>query len=266
MGGLPRPSYAVTRSYPAIRTIAALVLREMSTRFGRQPGGYAWAILQPLGMIILLAIGFSLLARSPALGTSFILFKATGLMVFQLFRAPTRTVGGSLSYSRALLSYPGVTWIDAVIARFLLNSMVIIIVTVIILTGIIVYEGQSLILNWPMILASLGLTSMLAFGFGVFNAFMSERFDLYDSIWSMLTAPLMLASGIIFLYDDMPQIAQEILWYNPLVHTVGMMRAGFYSIYNPQYISLTLVLLCALIPMVFGLIMLRRHHRELLIR
>ena len=37
---LPKGRGMAQRSVPALRTIAALVLREMSTRFGRKPGGY----------------------------------------------------------------------------------------------------------------------------------------------------------------------------------------------------------------------------------
>lgn len=266
MGDPPSGAYAITRSHPALRTIGALILREMSTRFGRQPGGYIWAILQPLGVIILLSFAFSLLSRTPALGVSFILFKATGIMIFQLFSTPVQLVSKSLSYSRALLSYPGVVWIDTLIARYVLNTVVTVIVTIIILTGTIMFEGLSLILDWGMILKAIALTALLSLGVGVFNSFMSERFDVYSNLWRILTAPLMIASGILMLYDDLPQLAQEVLWYNPLIHTVGMMRAGFYSTYDPQYISVSLVLLYALIPLVLGLIFLRRHHRELLTR
>lgn len=254
------------RSFPTLRTVGALVLREMSTRFGRTPGGYIWALLQPLGTIIMLSLAFSLLVRTPSLGSSFVLFKATGLMVLQMFRVVSNMVSKSMSFSKALMAYPGVTWVDAVLARFILNALVVTLVTAIILTGIIIYEDLSPLLDWQMILGAMLLTAMLAFGFGVFNAYMSERFDIYDNIWSIATTPLMIASGILFLFDDLPRFAQDILWYNPLIHTVGMMRAGFYSVYQPQYISISFVLIVALVPTALGLMLLRRHHRDLLIR
>ncbi len=261
---LPKGRGMAQRSVPALRTIAALVLREMSTRFGRKPGGYLWALLGPLGIIIMLAFGFSLLARTPALGTSFLLFQATGLLVYQLFRGTSRLVGVSLTYSKSLLIYPGVTWIDAVIARFLLNTTVSVVVMIIILTGVVIYQDISLILDWGMIVSGVALTILLAFGFGVLNAYLSERFEIYDNLYAIATAPLLLASGVVFLYDDLPVLAQEVLWYNPLIHTIGMMRAGFYSVYQPQYLSPGLVVFSALVPMALGLLLLRRYHRELL--
>lgn len=57
----------------SMRSVSALMLREMSTRYGRTPGGYIWAILEPLGMIIILGLAFALLVRVPAMGTSFLL-------------------------------------------------------------------------------------------------------------------------------------------------------------------------------------------------
>jgi capsular polysaccharide transport system permease protein len=244
----------------------ALMLREMSTRFGRTPGGYAWVIIQPLAVIVILAIAFSVMLRTPSLGTSFLLFKATGFMVLAQFRQIAHMVGASLNFSKALLEYPGVLWIDAIVARFILNGLVIILVTWIILQGIVLYEGLTLVLDWAAILSAIALSLLLGLGVGCLNCFLFLRFDVWQQAWAILTAPLFIISGVILLYEDLPKAVQGILWYNPLYHTTGLMRQGFYSTYTPTYISVTYVVFCALIPMVLGLLLLRRFHRELLER
>ncbi|MBB4208469.1 ABC transporter permease [Roseinatronobacter bogoriensis] len=118
---MPENALAAGRAPSAVqaslRAVAALVLREMSTRYGRTPGGYLWAIPEPLGLIVILSLAFSLLARPPALGTSFLLFKATGLMILHAFMVLCGQVGNALTFSRPLLRYPRVAWIDAVMAR-----------------------------------------------------------------------------------------------------------------------------------------------------
>lgn len=254
------------RSFAMLRSVGALVLREMSTAYGRKPGGYIWAIIQPLATIMVMALAFSVLQRSPALGTSFILFKATGILVFQMFRNVSRMVAASLTYSGSLLIYPGVTWLDAIIARFVLNGLVIVIVSFLILGGDIVIEGLTLILYWPAILLSASLALFLGFGFGVLNCYLSERIEIYSNIWNIATAPLMIVSGVLVLFDELPESVQEVLWYNPLVHVVGLSRMGFYSIYRPDYVSVGYVVVCALVPLVLGLILLRRNHSDLLNR
>lgn len=253
-------------TFAAFRSISALLLREMGSRYGRSPGGYIWALVQPLGIIILLAFAFSLLARTPALGTSFVLFKATGFLLLQAFNNIGGTVGGALTYSRSLLLYPRVTWMDAVIARFLLNTLVIWVVSFLILTGIVIVQDLSVTLHWGKVFLSMTLATLLGLGFGCINAFMFTRFPIWTNVWSILTAPLFLISGVIILYENMPPFAQSILWYNPLLHVTGMMRDGFYSVYNPTYISVPYVLTFALIPMVIGLLLLRQFHRDLLFR
>ena len=261
-----RPADSSLRRTNAFRSVAALMLREMAARFGRKPGGYVWAVLQPLAIIIVLAYAWSLLMRSPSLGTSFLLYKATALLILQIFRSTATAVGKGLTYSRALLAYPGVTWIDALLARFTLNAVIGVVVTWIILTGIILYEDIRTVFDWPKIILAVALTCLLGFGAGVMNCFLFERVPVYENIWRIMTAPLMIISGVIFHYEQMPHVAQQVLWYNPLLHLTGLIRDGFYPTYRPEYVSLAYVMLCALVPMVLGLLLVRRYHLDLINR
>lgn len=253
-------------SYPAARTIAALVLRETSTRFGRTPGGFIWAILQPLAIIVIMGLAFSLIARTPSLGTSFIFFKATGMLPFFLFRNLATTIGKSLSFSSALIAYPGVTWMDAVLARLILNVMVSLVVSTLILTGIVLVEGLTLIIDWDRVIEAYALAVVLGFGVGILNCYLFERFDVWNNVWNIMTAPLMIISGVIILYEELPAVAQKFLWYNPVMHITAMAREGMYSIYQPSFVSVPYVVSCALVPMVLGLLLVRKHHLYLLNR
>jgi capsular polysaccharide transport system permease protein len=250
----------------ALRVIAALMLREMSTRYGRTPGGYVWAVAEPLGLIIVLGLAFELIAQAPSLGTSFFFFKATGFMVLQVFTVLGGQVGNALTFSKPLLRYPRVTWVDAIAARFLLNYLVVIIVTLLILWGISLYDGLTLVIDWGPVLLAMGGAAMLGLGLGCLNCYLFMRFPVWNQLWRILTQPLFLISGVIFLYEDMPAMAQQLTWYNPLMHLTGLMREGFYPLYRPTYISLTYVGIWAMVPMVLGLVLLRRYHRELLNR
>lgn len=264
------PTYGIRATPPvavaSFRAISALMLREMATRYGRTPGGYIWAVVEPLGMILILGYAWSLLARSPSLGTSYFLFKGTGFLVLQVFVILSTQVGRSLNFSRKLLLYPRVTWVDAIAARFLLNAMVIYTVSFLILAGFLIYEDVNSVLRWGAILIAMGGAAVLGLGAGCLNAYLFGRFPVWEQLWAIATRPLFLISGVLMTYEDMPAFAQEILWYNPVIHLTGLMRVGFYPMYRPDYISLIFVASCALIPMIAGLLLLRRHHRELLYR
>ena len=62
------------RKFRTFRAVMALVLREMTTTYGRSAGGYIWAFVQPIAGIALLTFIFTLIARTPPLGTNFPFF------------------------------------------------------------------------------------------------------------------------------------------------------------------------------------------------
>lgn len=265
-GAAPVLSPAPPPRLAALRVIVALMLREMSTRYGRTPGGYIWGILEPLAAILFLSVGFSLVLRTPALGTSFLLFYTSGYLPFHLYQSVSNMVAASVRFSKPLLKYPAVTWLDAVLARFLLNSLTGILVTVILITGILTVIDSRTMLDLPPIIEAMSLALLLGLGVGVLNCALSGLYPLWEVIWSILTRPLFLASGIFFLFDNMPPLAQEILWYNPLVHIIGLMRTGFYQTYTGVYVNETYVVAVSLILLTMGLLLLGRYHREILNR
>jgi len=260
------PALAGNRRFASTRTVAALILREMSTRYGRTPGGYLWAILEPLAAIIVLSVAFSLVMRTPPLGTSFLLFYASGYLPFDLYQTLSRVVSKAISFSRPLLLYPAVTWVDAVFARFLLNSLTGLLIAALLLGGILIVTENRAVLDMMPVVTAMALAMILGLGVGILNCALIGLFPIWDVTWSIITRPLFIASGIFFLYDTMPPLAREILWYNPLIHIVGLMRTGFYPTYTAAYVNEVYVLAVALICMALGLMLLGRYHRDILNR
>ena len=248
----------------SLSTIVALMLREMSTRYGRSPGGYLWALLVPMGGIAVMAFGFSLVLQTPPLGNSFMLFYATGMLPFSQFTELDNTVSRALRYSKALLAYPAVRWIDAILARFLLNLLTKLVVTAIVLSSIMMISDTRTFVDVGAIVMALSMAAALGFGMGVMNCALDGLFPAWEMIWSIITRPIFLASGVLLLYRDMPPNVQEILWWNPLLHVVGEMRAGFYPLYESSYISPTYVFGVALSLLAMGLLLVRRHHLTIL--
>ncbi len=254
----------VNRSFPALRSIMALILREMTSRYGRSPGGYLWAILEPLGGILILSLGFSLIVRTPSLGNSFLLFYATGYLPFQIYMSVSNAVARSVSYSRALLFYPAVTWLDAMIARTALNALTGLLVTYILLTGIFVLTETRTVVELAPVVQALALAILLGTGVGAFNCVISGLFKAWEQIWSIAMRPIFIVSGIFFLYEDMPPNVAAILWWNPLLHITGLMRRGVYATYRADYVSVAYVFAVSLGCLAMGLLLMGRYHRRIL--
>lgn len=246
------------------RTVMALMLREMSTTYGRSAGGYAWAFLEPILGVALLSILFSMAFRTPPIGDNFPLFYASGYLPFTMFNGLSQKIARSVQFSRPFMGYPCVTFVDTLVARLLLNMLTDMVVLGVVLIGIL------LVFDLPfwMDLGNLGLTVLLvtlfSAGVGTLNCFLMTSFPVYERIWSILTRPLFLISGIFFTFESMPPQIQDILWYNPLVHLIGMTRQSLYPTYGGEYLSPGYVALIGLITLFFGLLLLQRHFRRLM--
>lgn len=254
------------RSFGSVRATSALILREMATTYGRSPGGYIWAILEPIAGIALLSLVFSAAFRGPALGTNFPIFYATGMLPFVMFTDVHGKVALSLMFSKQLLTYPTVTYIDALVARFILNTMTQLMIGYIILVGIMLAFETRVNPDLVVIVQAYALAALLALGIGTLNCYLFSRFPVMQRAWSILMRPMFLISCIFFLFETLPPTYQNILWYNPLVHIIGLMRRGFYGTYDASYVSVTYIVGLSLGCMALGLLLLRRHHRDILHR
>ncbi|MGB3406101.1 MAG: ABC transporter permease [Jannaschia sp.] len=249
-----------------LRTIGALVLREMSVTYGRAPGGYIWIVLEPVLGIALLSAIFSLGFRSPRLGDNFPMFYATGILPFVLFNDISARVANSINFSRSLLNYPRVTFIDAMVARLVLAILSQLLVTYIILVGIQMIWDTRTTLEIGRVLMAISMAIVLGMGVGSLNCFLFTMFPLWQRAWVILTRPLFLVSGILILYESLPETIRHWFWWNPLMHVTGEMRGAFYLEYEATYVSYAYVFACGMIPLVLGLLFLRQYHRDMLER
>lgn len=258
----PAPRLRARRARTA-RSIMALMLREMSSTYGRSPGGYAWALLEPIGAIAIftLIISLGLRIRAPSIGVSFELFFATGVLPYRMFLANARNIAAAISFSRALLLYPSVTYTDAIFARFFLQVLIHSMVFVLVMAGILIIFDTRALIHLPSILLSLSMAASLGLGLGVLNAYLFPTFPIYKSIWGIVTTPLFIMSTIVYAYEDMPQIGQDFLWYNPLVHIVGIMRRGFFGIYDASWASPVYVFGLSAVLALLGFVLLGRYYR-----
>ncbi|EAR49441.1 putative cell surface polysaccharide export ABC-2 transporter permease protein [Oceanicola granulosus HTCC2516] len=266
---IPPPLMPSHRPHPfrtSIRTITALILREMATRYGRSPGGYIWAILEPAGMVAFLSLGFSLMLRSPPLGTSFLLFYATGMLPFTYYNTMQKSASRSLSYSKALLTYPIVTWIDAVLARIILNGMTGLLVGYIVIGTVLALSDTRATVEFGPALEAYTMAWMIGVGVGLVNCVLLSFFALWNTVWSIVTRPMFIVSGVLFLYEDLPQAAQAVVWWNPVMHVTGLMRTAVYPMYEATYVSRIYVYGISMTLIALGLLLVARYHKDVLER
>ncbi|WP_102223976.1 ABC transporter permease [Acidimangrovimonas sediminis] len=258
-----RPYQGPKARFALPRNITALMLREMATTYGRSPGGYLWALIDPIGGIAVLTLVFTFFLRRPPLGDNFPLFYATGYLPFLLYNAVAQNLSQAILYSRPLLAYPRVTFLDALVVRFVLAFLTQVLAMYIVIAGIVAVFGLRPWVDPWAAGNALGMAAALGAGVGTLNCYLMTAFPAWARIWAIVTRPLFLISGAFFLYEGLPLPAREVLWFNPLIHVTAEMRAGFYPTYEAAFVSSSFVYLAALTALAAGLMLLRRHSRTM---
>jgi len=243
-----------------LRTVFALTLREMSTTYGRSPGGYIWAFVEPIGGIALLSIVFALISHTPPLGRNFPLFFASGLLPFMMYQSTAVNVGQAIRFSKPLLTYPRVTYVDAIVARFALNALTQIVIASVTIVGIVLSGGLRFDADIILCARAAAMAFALGLGVGVVNCYLMSAFPVWQFVWAVLNRPLFVVSGIFFLIDPLPQSVRAILLGNPVAHVIMRMRSGLYPNYDGGLTSELFVYLVSLCLLALGVLLLHRSH------
>ena len=242
-----------------VRSVAALVMREMATTYGRSPGGYLWAVLEPVAAIALLSFAFSMAFRAPSLGVSFPLFYATAYLPYMLFHDVASKTAQAIRFSRPLLGFNAVTWSDVILARFALNAFTHVVVGALVIGGMLVLLETRSAPDMAVVAQAVGLAAILALGVGTLNAFLFLAFPAWERVWVIITRPLFIISGVFFLFEDVPPEMRDVLWFNPLFHVTGLARRGFYAGYDAAYVSPVYAASLGIVTLLLGLLLLARH-------
>lgn len=237
------------------RVLFALVMREMTTRFGRSVAGYLWAFIEPVAFIALLSLVFAQVAHTPPIGRSFPLFFATGYLAFGFYNDIASLTGRSVNVNRPLLSYPAVTPLDTVLARLLLQVLTGLTVAAAVFAGILAIFDDPVHLRPVPLITAFALGAFLGFGVGLLNVTLFALSKGWEVAYGVLSRPVVFISCVFYTFDSLPLFAREILWWNPVVHMVGLLRSGFYPVYDGYYVSVLYVGSLALGLSVLGLVL-----------
>ncbi len=251
------------RKFGGMRVIFALMLREMATTYGKSPGGYVWAVLEPVAGIALLTFVFAMALPEPPLGTNFPFFYAGGYLVFMAYLNISNKMMVAVRFSKPLLFYPAVRYSDALFARFVLNAMTELLVILVVMIGIVVIWDLRPGFDVPAMMNAVSMALVLAIGIGTLNCLLVSLFPVWERVWAIANRPLFIISTLFFLFEIVPHPFGDILWFNPLVHVVGQMRIGMYPSYAGEYVSPAYVYGIGLTCFALGLLLLNRYDRDI---
>ena len=236
------------------RVIMALMLREARTRYGRMKVGYLWALVEPTIHIALFSLLFSYRWVTVPLGSSVLLFLATGFLTFFGFRNVMSRTSGAYGSNEALLSFPVVRVMDVFLGRALLELATWLTVTFLILGGLILFGVAPLPHDIPKILGAILALFAIGFGAGIVVGILSEFWATFGSLMSVPLRLLYFTSALFFLPDAIPSAMRDILAWNPVLHGITLFREGYYQGYDSHMLDEGYLIVWAIGSVLCGLV------------
>lgn len=248
-----------------VRVVLSLIFRETRVRFGGTRLGYVWALIEPILHVAVLSAIYVVWGRTAPMG-NLQMFFITGIMPFFLFSHTSSQLSRAITSNAQLLRLPPITNMDIVFAKALLQGLTWIIVFFVLL--FIVALGGKLVL--PEHVEECGaaafFTFLLGFGFGLNNAVLNVMFKSWERVYSAVTRPLYLLSGVFYLVDSLPDQARRVLVWNPLVHAIEWFREGYFTNFSSLTLDRSYLIKWSIASVVLGLCMERAFRRRLHLR
>ena len=238
--------------------IYALLLRELSSRFGRSRGGFLWVLVEPIAHLLIPVVIRGFVKQGLTPGVDFPIFIVYGILPFLLFKAICLQIVDGVNSGLGLLSYRQVLLMDVFISKALAYFVIQAIVFVIVLTGLAMFDFPVVPARPVEFAGVLALTVTLAFGLGLLLAAIASMIPDAKAVIKVMFMPLYLVSGVLFPVTRFPDDWVQLMALNPVLHLVELSRVMAIDRYEAmEYLSVEYPVALALTTTIVGLMLYR---------
>lgn len=211
----------------------------MRTRFGRSYYGYLLAILWPLSHIIIIGGASYMTHKYVPIGDDPAIFVVTGIVPFIFCLYPARFMTLTLVQNKPLLQFSIIKPLHLILARSALEILSATTVFCIFMTILTIANVDIMPENVYRAGLVIGVTIFLGLGMGAFGVILCLINPMIGMVVTVLSITLLyLTSGAFLSYSLFPQNIMDIIWFNPLYHTVSILRSAYYEGFNADKCSL----------------------------
>lgn len=225
------------------RVIGALIMREMITRYGRHNIGFLWLFLEPILFTLGVTTLWIMIKATHGTNLPITAFAVTGYSSLLLWRNCSNRSVKAIEVNTSLLYHRYVKVFDLFAARLILEivgatSSLFLLTAMFTLFGLMSPPADILtaLIGWLLL-------AWFAFGLSLIVGAVSERSEVVERIWHVITYLMFPLSGAAFMVDWFPKVIQNFLLWVPMVHGTEMIRHGYFgsSVHtyeSPGYLAL----------------------------
>lgn len=237
------------------RMVTALMMREISTRFGRDGLGFAWLILEPLAFCVGVLVLWSLTKPAYEHGIKLQAFVMTGYMCLILIRHQISYSVAAINSNIGLLHHRQIKPIHIFLSRNLLEIGGATTAFIVVYVALLSLRVVDLPRDYFLVYCGWLLLAWLGFGFAMFMAGLAMMFDVIERIIPVLTYILIPLSGAFFMVAWMPPKVREVYLLLPFPHPIEMLRAGVFGEFVETHYDVVYPLAWGAVFLITGLLL-----------
>jgi homopolymeric O-antigen transport system permease protein len=229
-----------------------LTVHRVKVRYKQSALGLAWAILQPLSLMLIYTVIFSVIAKIPSENVPYAVFAYAALLPWTFFSsALTNATSGLVSHSQLVTKVYfareilPLTYVSAALFDFAVASSFLI--------ALFVYYGVKLTIYALYAFPVLFLLAALATAFSLFLSAIQVRFRDIGVAMPLLLQVWMFSTPVVYPLTAVPQRLRSIYALNPTVGVIENFRRVVLQGVAPDFYSLTIsaVAVAILLPVAY---------------
>lgn len=237
-----------------------LARRDVAIRYRQAVLGMAWAILQPLGTVLILSVVFGRIVRVPSDDVPYPLFVFAAYLPWQFFSSSLTATGDSISRNPNLITkvyFPRLLIPVAAMGAPLVDMAV----STVLMAILMLLYGQPLGLTLIFLPLIYLLAAMIALGVGSFVAAMSVSYRDFRHILPFMILSWYWLTPVIYPLTMVPEQWQFFWHLNPMTGVVDGLRAVWFG-RPPDFSALAISLAWGLFLLWAGVSCFKRMERN----
>lgn len=245
------------------RVIHALMIRELTTRFGRENIGFLWIMVEPLLFAGLVATIWRLTKGPEEHGVGIVAFVVTGYIPITLFRhgiarsIAVFTANGSLLYHRQIKI------VDFIFARFAIEFFGSLMAYIFVATILVAFDEFPIPADIGLFIAGWMIYSLFCFSLCLVIAPLSEVSEIAEKFIPAIMYIMIPFSGLFTMSSWLTPQMRDFLMWSPFVNGMEMMRKGIWGNEVTAYYNIWNPIGCSAVAAIIGLAMCRWVRRTL---
>ena len=243
------------------RVVAALLMREIITRYGRHNIGFFWLFAEP-GMFTVGVAEIWLNLHHESRGLPVVACAFTGYSTILLWRNCGNKCSQAITPNLSLLYHHNVRVIDVLFGRILLELSGC---TMSFVFLFIVFNSVGWLKmpdKWTVLVEGYLLMAYFATGLATMVCACSELSEVFERVWHPITYFMLPISGLTYMVGWLPHQYQYLALYVPMVNGTEMIRDGYFGHYVHAKYSATYLALWSTGLLFGGLIFLKLFARR----